>query len=111
MQAWVSCSEGRTTACGPHALGGARCGERGTVREHSETNRQSDGVARMAAATPERDATLDWKSPSSFAGRRSRCGAFLRRPLLAVCQVFFCSLLKLTIWPKMITDSDLLFSN
>ena len=27
MQAWVSCSGGRTTACDPHALGGDQCGE------------------------------------------------------------------------------------
>ena len=27
VQAWVSCTWGRTTACDPHALGGDRCGE------------------------------------------------------------------------------------
>ena len=27
MQAWVSCSRGRTTACDPHALGGVPCGQ------------------------------------------------------------------------------------
>ena len=38
MQAWVSCSGGRTTACDPHALGGDQCGEqRGPDLEHSTT--------------------------------------------------------------------------
>ena len=38
MQARVSCSGGRTTACDPHALGGDQCGEqRGPNLKHSAT--------------------------------------------------------------------------
>ena len=39
MQVWVSCSEGRTTAREPHALGGDQCGEqRGPDLEKSRKN-------------------------------------------------------------------------
>ena len=42
MQAWVSCSGGRTPACDPHALGGEQCGEqRGPDLKHSRTTRVS----------------------------------------------------------------------
>ena len=38
----LSCSGGRTTACGPHALGGAQCGEqREPDFKHSETQVRS----------------------------------------------------------------------
>ena len=42
MQAWVSCSWGRTTVCDPHALGSSQCGEqRGPDLKHSETKGNS----------------------------------------------------------------------
>ena len=49
MQAWVSCSGGRTTACDPHALGGRRSfkSKNGISEDHSKAN-----VPQRAARPP-----------------------------------------------------------
>ena len=42
LQAWVSCSGGRTLACGPHALGGDQCGkQRGPDLKHIRTRQRT----------------------------------------------------------------------
>ena len=60
MQAWVSCSGGRTTACDLHALGGNHCGEqRGSDLKHSTTFhhqqrlRESYSARRVVKEQPE----------------------------------------------------------
>ena len=52
MQAWVSCSGGRTTACDLHALGGAQRGEqRGPDLKHSETKGRSRAATMLPRVT------------------------------------------------------------
>ena len=57
MQAWVSCSVGRTTACDPRALGGDQCGEqRSPNLKHSGT--ETRGVLRNVRVRSLRGTTV-----------------------------------------------------
>ena len=52
MQAWVSCSGVRTTACDPHALGGDQCGEqRGPELKYSTTTVTHGAPYQFSAAS------------------------------------------------------------
>ena len=51
MQALVSCSGGRTTACNPHSVGGDQCGEPRPHAQH-HNNDNTDGVTVMAERRP-----------------------------------------------------------
>ena len=69
MQAWVSCSGSRTTACDPLALGGDQCGEqRGPNIKHNTTNKVADGSTVKASGgsgiVNEQDAATPVKNES-----------------------------------------------
>ena len=62
MQAWVSCSGGWSTACDPHALGGAQCGEqRGPNREHISTDSTRPRFVHSTEKTYQAPTTFCWQ--------------------------------------------------
>ena len=86
MQAWVSCSGGRTTACDPHALCGDQCGEQraptlSTAQQQMEERLENEYLPTKRASTNPRR-RLRCGEDSSFLANLSH---YLRRAWCQTC--------------------------
>ena len=86
MQAWVSCSGSRTTACVPQALGGDLCGEQGGLDfKHSTT------TLRQSTSASKRVQLVDAAASASGARRSLQSSTTWKAHLVIVIIMLFSS--------------------
>ena len=104
VQAWVSCSGGRTTACDPHPLGGAQCGEqRGPGLEHSATKKVLTDVGRPSKFSD----AIFVSSNSHPLERRTRCFHFLIHDVEIDVRIVLLSISTFPLWAKISSPSPI----